>query len=162
MPACPKPTRGKRIEKGTSKVPRQKLFRRIKVKIHDDWSLFVRRRDKHCVLCGTTENLNAHHWIVNAGRSLAARFCVGNGISLCFSCHRFKVHATAAAVYIDKLKDYMIPVHISEDEYQEIAAMVSETADFTMDELQELSAAFDRLLARQGAALGVGPTERLG
>ncbi len=160
MPACPKPKR-MRIEKGKRKTPRPVLFRRLKKKNHDKWSLFVRRRDRHCVLCGATENLQAHHWIVNAGRSLAARFVIGNGVTLCYACHKFKVHGTAAAVYIDRLKTYMVPAHISEDEYQEIAAMVSVTADLSLEDLEKLSEAFDRLLERQGKALGIGSTERL-
>ena len=146
MTAYPKPER-KRMGK-VKKVPRAVLFRRLKKLIHDKWSKIVRLRDTYCVLCGGSSGLNAHHWIVNAGRSLAARFCLGNGVTLCYACHIFKVHATAASVYIDQLKAYMVPRFISEEQYQEIAALVSKTADYTLEELQALNDQFTDELNR--------------
>lgn len=56
------------------------------------WSECVRKRDKFCQVCGKTENLQAHHWLVRKARSLQTRWDVRNGITLCYSCHICKLH----------------------------------------------------------------------
>ena len=148
MPAAPKPVRKKKTKKKKT-ITRSVKTKRIKKRLHDLWSKLVRHRDKACVLCGESEKvLNAHHWIVNAGRSLSVRFCLGNGVTLCYSCHIFKVHQTAAAVYTDKIRDYMIPDHISMDDFNRITVLAEERSDFTLEDLEVLEAAFKRLWER--------------
>lgn len=54
---------------------------------HDDWSKRVRERDGHkCTECGSKENIHAHH-IIPWNNSEKLRFDIGNGLSLCGSCH---------------------------------------------------------------------------
>ena len=53
---------------------------------HDKWVLAVILRDKKCVRCGTTENLQAHHlktWKSHPD----LRYEVSNGAALCPLCH---------------------------------------------------------------------------
>ena len=64
----------------------------------------VRLRDKRCLLCGTTENLQAHHFIVTKGASTKHRWDLRNLISLCYPCHIHKVHSTASLKWIGLLK----------------------------------------------------------
>ena len=70
------------------KTPKQKL-----VKENDTiWSLLVRIRDNFsCRMCGkSTKHAEASHII---GRdNWNTRWDTQNGISLCFYCHRFRIH----------------------------------------------------------------------
>lgn len=52
------------------------------------WSRFVRARDAHrCVACGSNERIQAHH-IFRKSTYERGRFELGNGITLCQSCHQ--------------------------------------------------------------------------
>ena len=53
-----------------------------------DWAKRVKERDRYaCVICGETENIDAHHLIpVSAEPKLQGR--IGNGITLCRRCHK--------------------------------------------------------------------------
>lgn len=46
------------------------------------WSNLIKSRDKACVICGTTSQLNAHH-IIHRAKIPELSFCVNNGILLC-------------------------------------------------------------------------------
>ena len=57
------------------------------------WSDDVRRRDgNRCVLCGSAENLNAHH-IKPVALYPECKDDLDNGITLCRKCHH-KIHGT--------------------------------------------------------------------
>lgn len=69
-------------------MPIPKLIKRT----HDAWSAFIRSRDGHCLMCGKTENLHAHHSIVPQKRGNATRFLADNGMALCYYCHMILFH----------------------------------------------------------------------
>lgn len=74
-------------------------------KIADDLASQVTRlRDKRCLMCGATENLQAHHFIVTKGSSTKHRWDLRNLVSLCYPCHIHKVHSTASLKWIGILK----------------------------------------------------------
>lgn len=50
------------------------------------WSNLVKRRDKSCKLCGSIENLEAHH-VKSYKDNPDLRFDIDNGITLCLKCH---------------------------------------------------------------------------
>ena len=52
-----------------------------------EWRDAVKERDVWCVLCGSEEDLDAHH-IIPAARIPTLRFDVDNGETLCGECHR--------------------------------------------------------------------------
>lgn len=54
---------------------------------HAAWSTYVRTRDKRCLMCGTTENLQAHHVLVPKSKSTGVRFFEENGFTLCYREH---------------------------------------------------------------------------
>lgn len=62
----------------------QKARRRGKE--HLQWALAVMKRDKKCVRCGATENLQAHH-VKHWKKCPEKRFDVENGATLCVYCH---------------------------------------------------------------------------
>jgi predicted restriction endonuclease len=64
----------------------------------------VRLRDKRCLMCGATENLQAHHFIVTKGASTKHRWNLKNLVSLCYCCHIHKVHSTASLKWVGLLK----------------------------------------------------------
>ena len=74
-------------------------------KIADDLvSQVTRLRDKRCLMCGATEGLQAHHFIVTKGASTKHRWDLRNLVSLCYPCHIQKVHSTASLKWIGILK----------------------------------------------------------
>ena len=77
----------------SEKKPNLPSISKVKKALHDDWALRVKIRDGHkCLLCGGTELLTAHHWYFTSQRGHAARYCVDNGATLCFTCHIREVH----------------------------------------------------------------------
>lgn len=73
-------------KKLTKKRIKQLAKRELKKK-DLEWSRLVRERDKECVICHSTNRLNAHHIICRQNKEL--RWDLNNGISLCPKCHRF-------------------------------------------------------------------------
>jgi len=50
------------------------------------WSKSVKKRDKACINCGSTTNLNAHHIIFKKSTPKLS-LNINNGITLCKTCH---------------------------------------------------------------------------
>ena len=51
------------------------------------WANEVKRRDRKCVVCGTTYDLHAHH-IKPKSSNPELAFDISNGITLCYRCHK--------------------------------------------------------------------------
>ena len=51
------------------------------------WKQAIRQRDKVCIVCGSSERLQAHH-IKSFTRYPELRFDITNGQLLCWNCHR--------------------------------------------------------------------------
>jgi hypothetical protein len=97
------------MNKQRNKVPKLKAIGKIKEELDKLWSKRVRERDGKCALCGTKDKqLYDHHFIVNRARSVKYRYDLRNGVALCYACHRFKVHNTAAFEYVGAIADYAI------------------------------------------------------
>ena len=74
---------------------------KIKKALYADWALRVKKRDGFkCLLCGSEDNLTAHHWYVCDHHAHAARYCVSNGATLCYACHIRGVHQRADLVSV--------------------------------------------------------------
>ena len=54
------------------------------------WSKVIKKRDKACVMCGSTDRLNAHH-IIHRSIEPKLSFNINNGILLC-QLHHYEVH----------------------------------------------------------------------
>ena len=65
---------------------------KIKAKADKLWSQLI-RMDGSCEICGTSENLNAHHIISRA--KLHTRYMKENGICLCVGHHMFNKDISA-------------------------------------------------------------------
>ena len=82
----------------------------------------VRLRDRRCLMCGKTENLQAHHFIVTKGSSTKHRWNLHNLLTLCYSCHIHKVHSTASLKWIGLLKKSAILNQVcTEEDIEEIS-----------------------------------------
>jgi len=80
----------------------------IKKTLYADWALRVKQEDGwKCALCGSTDNLTAHHWYCSDHFAHAARYCIGNGVTLCYACHIRSVHTRADWATINKIREYM-------------------------------------------------------
>lgn len=87
----------------------------------------VRKRDGRCLMCGATEGLQAHHFIVTKGASTKHRWDLRNLISLCYPCHIHKVHSTASLKWIGILKKSAIINGIcTEQDIEEICNDIGE------------------------------------
>lgn len=77
--------------KKITKKEQQRRERIDKKKKLKEWSKQVRERDGNkCVICGSTENLNAHHILPKEGKIFKSlMFDLDNGITLCVSHHKF-------------------------------------------------------------------------
>ena len=51
-----------------------------------DWAEQVKIRDKNCVICGSKQNLDAHH-IFKVNKYDDAYLDLNNGVALCEKCH---------------------------------------------------------------------------
>ena len=80
----------------------------IKKTLYADWALRVKQLDGwRCALCGSTDNLTAHHWYCSDHFAHAARYCTGNGVTLCYACHIRSVHTRADWATVSRIREYM-------------------------------------------------------
>lgn len=90
----------------------------IKKTLYDNWALRVKQRDGFkCVLCGSEENLTSHHWYCCDHHAHAARYCIHNGVTLCYACHIRSVHTRADWLTVRKIETYFKSFWL--DEYDE-------------------------------------------
>lgn len=90
----------------------------IKKTLYADWALRVKQADDwKCALCGSTGNLTAHHWYCSDHFAHAARYCIGNGVTLCYACHIRSVHTRADWATINKIREYMEEQWRFDEEY---------------------------------------------
>lgn len=108
-------------------------------------SEYVRKRDKRCMLCGATNTLQAHHYIVTKGRSTKYRWDLRNLITLCYACHLYKVHSTASIQFIDMLKKSAIMNKIATE--QEIDTIKNDftLANFSTGDLERIKKELEEL-----------------
>lgn len=115
------------------------------IKIADDLaSKIVRKRDGRCLMCGKTENLQAHHWIITKARSTKHRWDLKNLVSLCYYCHLFLMHSTQTCLrHTDTLKKAVIMNHIAtEQEIEEIkndTTILNSTRTYIEAKIEELN-----------------------
>lgn len=80
----------------------------IKKTLYADWALRVKQGDGwKCAICSSTDNLTAHHWYCSDHFAHAARYCIGNGVTLCYACHIRSVHTRADWATVSKIREYM-------------------------------------------------------
>jgi len=57
--------------------------RNFKAKKHRDWRQLLLNRDKGCIICGETKNVQAHHLVPACKKYREYEFDVDNGVMLC-------------------------------------------------------------------------------
>lgn len=117
--------------------------KKLKDELDRYWSLYIRKRDNKCILCGGYEGeigrLQAHHWIVSRGDSLRYKFDVRNGVALCYGCHIHRIHTNPTVSLISKLKSKAIAAGIaSEQEVEEIIEKARGVSKIGIGELREM------------------------
>jgi 5-methylcytosine-specific restriction endonuclease McrA len=71
-------------QKGVIRKPLKTAFSKA---LLSSWSKEVRERDNNsCQVCGTTDNLHAHH-IISKHFFPELAYNINNGVSLCSTCH---------------------------------------------------------------------------
>ena len=81
----------------------QKAIKSLKLECDKLWSLLIRSNGK-CEICGTTQNLQAHHMITRA--RLSTRWMEENGVCLCSDHHNFNNDISAHNATIPFAKWY--------------------------------------------------------
>ena len=117
--------------------------KKLKDELDRYWSLYVRKRDNKCILCGgyegETGRLQAHHWIVSRGDSLRYKFDVRNGVALCYGCHIHRVHTNPTIALMSKLRNKAITAGIAtEDDIEEIVEKAKGVSKIGIGELREM------------------------
>jgi len=112
-------------------------------------SQIVRKRDGKCLLCGSTENLQVHHYIVTKGSSTKYRWDLRNLITLCYPCHIHKVHSTASVRYVDAVKQSALMNGIATQEGIEDIKHDHSIANFSIEEMENLLEQLGALLQWQ-------------
>lgn len=80
------------IDEALRRLDRAVSIGRSSAYCHRLWSNFIRLRDlQRCVACDSTRGISAHH-ILRKSFLYGARYEIGNGITLCRSCHK-EVHS---------------------------------------------------------------------
>ena len=112
------------------------------------WALCIKARDKRCVMCGRTENLNAHHCVVHKGVGASKiRWLLDNGTTLCAGCHMgIHNHNNASFVrHYEVIRD----AKVSLERQEEIIRLRNEYAGYSMDDLEaiyeNLAKEYDRI-----------------
>lgn len=126
-------------------VKKKKVNKRKKLleELDRTWSLYVRKRDGRCLLCGGFEGeipkLQAHHWVVSRGRSLKYRFDPRNGVALCYGCHIHQIHTNPTVDMLNKLKERAVASGVAnDDDIQEILSRSVITEHISIPELESL------------------------
>ena len=94
----------KDTKKRAKAKPKTKSIKQLRTEADRLASEVVRLRDRRCLMCGATENLQVHHFIVTKGCSTKHRWDLHNLLTLCYSCHIHKVHSTASLKWVGLLK----------------------------------------------------------
>lgn len=128
----------KKKKKKVKKVNKAKLIKKLKKQNFELWSQCVRLRDKKCIICGSTETLQAHHCLVRAALSLRTRFMTLNGVCVCYKCHLVQIHRNGEKRFFEKyikILDEKIPKEKQEEIYK-----ISENKDpVSLEELQNIN-----------------------
>lgn len=118
----------------TKKTHRQKLVKELDILAKS----IARKRDGRCLLCGSTENLQAHHYIHTVAYSTKYRWDLRNLCTVCAGCHLYKIHSTASFRYTEPLrKAVLINKIITEKELEEISND-RELARFSIGDLESI------------------------
>ena len=127
---------------------------KVKKALHDDWALRVKTRDEHkCLLCGGTELLTAHHWYFTEQRGRAARYCIDNGATLCFTCHIREVHENPGYSVINAVRKGVLARSPNFDERHLIALSRVEITTASLRQLWDAMRARPVLLTGYNAQI---------
>ena len=111
------------------------------------WSQCVRARDGECVLCGSKNSLQAHHWIVTRNQSNKYKYDLRNGVTLCYGCHIHGVHRNPSVYLLDRLKTVCIARKIaSQEDRNEITANKHELHKRGVGEMENIVTALSAYL----------------
>lgn len=125
------------------RADRKKLIK----KADELWSKCVRTRDGECVLCGSKNALQAHHWIVTRGQSTTYRYDLRNGVTLCYGCHIHGVHSNPSVYLLDRLKTLCIARKIAtQEDINEMVANKNEICKRGVGDLENIIVALEAYL----------------
>lgn len=101
-----------KVAKKVKKVPKAKRTKRLKKAGHVLWSLVVRKRDGNkCLMCGSVQSLNAHHWLFRKSHSVRLALDPANGATLCaYPCHLGRIHSDGDGDFMLRLADKMTAI----------------------------------------------------
>lgn len=114
-------------------------------KAHAAWSIYIRTRDRKCLMCGSEENLHAHHGIVPRKRGNSTRFLPDNGFTLCARCHMFEFHKfLGGKEWMDRFYK-VVDRMVSKDKQEEIIRTSHESRKYSRDDLENIISFYTRL-----------------
>jgi hypothetical protein len=110
----------KSVENGYTKKQLNKTIDKL-------WSEYVRKRDGKCIICGSTNHIQAHH--IFSRRYMSLRYNVDNGVTLCFAHH----HHLAHSLY-EEFRDKIISI-LGQETYDRLKKLSQQITKHTADDL---------------------------
>lgn len=112
---------------------------------HAAWSRYVRTRDGKCLMCGTTDSLEAHHGVVPQKRGNSTRFLPDNGFALCWYEHRIVYHkGLAKKDWLDRWQT-IVDRMVSKERQEQIIRISHEVKKYDRQELENVVTYYDGL-----------------
>ena len=104
--------------------------KKLEKELDNEWSTYVRNRDKICKKCSGAGYISAHHAF--GRRHHATRFDVVNGVGLCFPCHIHWAHRDPGGF------TEWFRVHVGEDQYNRLREAHNQIVKFSVEDLQAM------------------------
>ncbi len=121
------------MKKNKLKLKSPKLRAKLVRELDGLWSLRVKERDGHkCRICGSDKNVLHSHHIFAKRECGAVRWHVLNGVTVCWYCHKFRVHTNP-----EKYRP-QITSHLSEQEFENLREDALEVKKYTLEEMNEI------------------------
>ena len=141
---------GAKTVKRGKKVPKAKRTKRLKKAGHVLWSLVVRNRDGNkCLMCGSVQNLNAHHWLFRKSHSVRLALDPANGATLCaYPCHLGRIHSDGDGDFMLRLADKMTAI-VGSLKVEEMRETARHSGPVSEEFLQERNDDLKKLLEAQ-------------
>jgi hypothetical protein len=140
---------GAKTVKRGKKVPKAKRTKRLKKSGHVLWSLVVRNRDGNkCLMCGSVQYLNAHHWLFRKSHSVRLALDPANGATLCaYPCHLGRIHKDGDGLFMLQLAEKMTAI-VGKLKVDEMIETGKHPSPVSEEELQQANDALEAMLGR--------------
>lgn len=125
------------INKKNKKVNKAKLLRSLKRKADKLWSIYIRKKFGKCIICGSTERLQAHHFVVRKALSNNTRWNILNGVACDYKCHLKELHGNCTLevldIYLEAINKYF-----TKDDLESVRQLSKIKHEYTIEDMYKV------------------------